>query len=539
MQSSAADGITCPKPNCGHFNRMDAAHCAQCGGELKPLNAPATTSGEAVKGKLGVSFWLVNVIEMWERLAYYTLRPVAPIYIMQATEPGGLHLTAKDKGTIYLWWAVFQSIFPMVTGGYADRYGYKNMLAFSVTMNIIGYLTMAMSHSYAGFFIGVLLLAFGTAFFKPSIQATLGAQLTKENSSLGWGIFYWVVNVGSMIGHYISPFLLGNPHSADGWRTLFYACAGFTALNYVMLFTIPSVPSGAAMNRNPFQVFWHTIKNVFEPRLIVWILIMSCFWMMMYQLWDLQPNFIEDWVDSSMIAKHIPEKLTHYREIGDGGVLKVPQQILISLNSILIVALIIPVSWTVRKMRTLSAMFFGMVMSTIGVLAAGLTMNAWFLLLGIVGFSLGEMLTGPKKNEYLNLIAPPGKRGLYLGYVNIPAGIGSGVGAWIAGIVYGNYGEKAVLALRYLAEHTPLGQGKGWNGVPGTLEATLGVNRSEAFYALRYSLGMDAQTCTKLLWDTYHPQYYVWIPFAAIGVFAAIALAVFGQMAKRWSDMNA
>ena len=46
------------------------------------------------------------------------------------------------------------------------------------------------------------------------------------------------------------------------------------------------------------------------------------------------------------------------------------------------------------------------------------------LLLGIAGFSMGEMLTGPKKSEYLGLISPPGKKGLYLGYVNIPVGIG-------------------------------------------------------------------------------------------------------------------
>lgn len=52
-------------------------------------------------------------------------------------------------------------------------------------------------------------------------------------------------------------------------------------------------------------------------------------------------------------------------------------------------------------------------------------------------------------------------------------------------------------------------------------------------------LGKDGAACTQLLWDTYLPHYYVWLPFAAIGVTAAIALAIFGQMAKRWKDMNA
>ncbi len=486
---------------------------------------------------LNGTYWLCNVIEMWERLAYYVLRPVAPIYIAQATDPGGLQLTQGHKGWIYMWWAIFQSFLPMFTGGFADRYGYKKTLFFSITLNICGYLVMAFYHSYYGFFAGIIMLAIGTAFFKPSLQGTIAHQLTKKNSSLGWGIFYWVVNVGSLIGHYLSPLLLGSPHSAGGWRTLFLACAAFTAMNYLMLFTFKDVSSGASKTESPMQVLRRTLANVFEPRLITWLLIMSCFWLMMYQLWDLQPNFIEDWVDSSMVAAHMP--FDSWRETGDCGLERVPQQVLISLNAALIVLLMVPVSWAVRKMRALSAMFIGMTVATTGLLVAGLTGNGWILLLGIVFFSLGEMLTGPKKNEYLALIAPPGKKGLYLGYVNIPIGIGVGFGSWMAGHVYGVYGEKATLALKYLLQHTPLGDGRVWDGSVTTIEAVAGVPRAEAFARLQEVLGVDGVTATRLLWDTYHPQYNVWIPFAAIGVVAAIALLIFGQLAKRWSDMNA
>ena len=52
---------------------------------------PATTA-VTERRHFSPTFWMLNIIEMWERLAYYVLRPVAPIYIMQATEPGGLHL---------------------------------------------------------------------------------------------------------------------------------------------------------------------------------------------------------------------------------------------------------------------------------------------------------------------------------------------------------------------------------------------------------------------------------------------------------------
>jgi len=483
------------------------------------------------------AYWYCNLIESWERLAYYTLRPVAPIYIAQATEPGGLQLTQWHKGWIYMWWAICQSLLPTVTGGYADRYGYKKTLVFALSLNTMGYLLMAFFHSYQGFFAGVIVLAIGTAFFKPGLQGTLAHILTRGTSSLGWGIFYWIVNVGSFFGHTISALLLGAPHSSAGWRNLFLACAGFSVANLISLFWFPNVDSGASKTESPWQVFWKTLVNVFEPRLVVWLLIMSCFWMMMYQLWDLQPNFIEDWVDSSSVAAVIP--FESWKEVGPDGNVRVVQQMLLSLNSLLIIFLVVPISWLVRKMRTLSAMMIGMMGATAGVLVAGLTGNGWILLLGILCFSLGEMLTGPKKSEYLGLIAPPGKKGLYLGYVNIPTGIGQGLGNLLAGWAYGHYGEKATLSLRYLAEHTDVQRTGKWDGHVASLSETLGVTRTDAYARLQEVLGKTGPEVTEILWDTYNPQYKVWIPFAAIGVIAAIALGIFGQKAKKWSDMNA
>ena len=217
----------------------------------------------------------------------------------------------------------------------------------------------------------------------------------------------------------------------------------------------------------------------------------------------------------------------------------IPQQVLLSANSFFIILGVIGVAWLTRRMRTLEAMLFGMVLATVGVLVAGWTTSVYMLVFGILFFSLGEMMTGPKKSEYLALIAPPGKKGLYLGYVNIPVGVGVFAGSKIAGYVYGHYGEKAVLALKYLAEKTPFGQAKGWNGSVTTLEETLGVKRPEAMARLQEVTGLDPVGATSLLWNTYHPNAKVWIPFALVGVVSAIALWIFGRMAKRWSDMNA
>lgn len=516
----------------------------------------------APRAQFDKSFWALNTIEMFERLAFYTLRVMAPIYIMQADDPGGLHLTPQQKGTIYAWWAIFQSILPMATGGFADRYGYKKTMAFSVTLMMIGYLMVALwrdvlwlpasdtqsaldRSNYWALFISIMTLATGTAFFKPSIQGSLAQNLTKENSSVGWGIFYWVVNVGAFVGHYIPAIvftLMGGAHTKDGWRYLFLLSAVFTSFNYIVMMTYKDVPTGASKSDSVFTVLWKTLVNILDARLIVWLLIMSGFWMMMYQLWDLQPNFIADWIDSGPMAAALswlpgPLYQAMTQETARGP--QIPQQVLLSLNSLFIIIGVVGMAWLTRKMRTLTAMLGGMLLATAGVLLAGLTMNPWMLVLGILFFSLGEMTTGPKKNEYLGLIAPPGKKGLYLGYVNIPVGIGVFAGSWIAGEVYGRFGEKATLALRYLIEQTPRGAGLSWTGDSAAAAKALGVTRPEAMDTLQQVLNLDAHQVTHLLWTTYSPQYYVWIPFACIGVVSAIALAIFGQMAKRWKDMDA
>jgi dipeptide/tripeptide permease len=519
------------------------------------ISKPATEKTRV----FGRTFWTLNTVEMWERLAYYNLRVMAPIYIMQADNPGGLHLTAADKGAIYAWWAAFQSLLPVVTGGFADRFGYKRTLAFAISMMMTGYVMIALLRdlpfisNYWAFFTSIMVLATGTAFFKPSLQGSLAQSLTKENSSVGWGIFYWVVNVGAFIGHYLPSILLtlsgvlpgflhAEANSKEAWRNLFLASAAFTSLNLLLLLTFKDVPSGASKTESLWAVLKRTVLNIFEPRLLAFIIIMSGFWLMMYQLWDLQPNFIADWVDSRPMAASLtwlPDPV--YRALVEQtprGPM-IPQQVLLSANSLFIIIGVIGAAWLTRRMRALEAMLIGVGMATVGVLVAGWTTSAYVLVLGILFFSLGEMMTGPKKNEYLALIAPPGRKGLYLGYVNIPVGVGVYLGSTLAGYVYGHYGEKAVLALKYIAEKTPFGQGRQWNGDVSTLEAVLGIKRTEAMVKLQEITGLDPVAATRALWDTYHPNAKVWIPFAVIGVVSGLALWVFGRMAKRWSDMDA
>lgn len=461
--------------------------------------------------KLSRPFWMVNIMEMIERLAYYGVRVVIPIYIAQADEVHGLHFTQSQKGLIFMLWALVQTGVPVFSGGFADRYGYKKTVAVSIGIKVLGYLLMATQREFWPFTIGCLVLALGTAIFKPGLQGTLLRTLNRDNSSIGWGMFYMLVNIGGFLGPPLAHFLYG-----ISWPMVFYGCAVIVSLNWLMLFTYREVDAGGDQRGGFLQVAKITFRNLAQPRLAAFIAIMSGFWLMFMQLFDMLPNFIVDWIDSRSIvqALQLPAMFTATTPRG----VMVTQEWMINLNSLLIVLLVVWISHLVARLRRVSSIFVGIALASAGLMLAGFTMSGAFCLLGIALFSFGEMLASPKMNDYLGVIAPEGQKALYMGYANMPQAIGWAYGSFLGGQIYDSQGDKANLALRYLADH------------PG---GGAGVDRTRAFETLQQTLGIDANTATRLLWDSYHP-WKLWIPFALIGVASAVGIFFYARWARRF-----
>jgi proton-dependent oligopeptide transporter, POT family len=491
------------------------------------------------------AFWMLNTIEMFERCAYYGVRVVIPIYIAQADAPGGLHFSQTQKGYIFSIWAIIQSLTPMLSGGFADRYGYKKTIATSLAIAICGYILMGVTRAYMPFLLSCCLLAFGTAIFKPGIQGTLVQTLTNETSSVGWGSFYMVVNVGGFLGPPVAHYFYG-----ISWPAVFFGCAAILSLNFLMLFTYRDLPPGGDPRGTPWTILKMTAKNMFGNwRLVTFIVVMAGFWLMFMQLFDMLPNFIVDWVDTSAIvaALHLPSWMTNDTPRG----VMIAQEWMINANSGLIVIAVIFVSWLVSRMRRLTSITLGMIVASAGLVLAGFSMAGYLCILGILCFSVGEMLASPKMNEYLGVIAPEGQKALYMGYANIPLAIGWGYGAWRGGLVYDAMGDKANLALRYLSEHFHITKEITQQGLlarvqelgidPTTAQHAVkeafvageGVARTNATAFLQVVSQQNAAQVTHLLWNTYHP-YTLWYQFAAMGLVSAVGIAIYSHFAKKW-----
>ena len=489
-------------------------------------------------------FWTANVMELVERFAYYGLRTVLPVYMVLAVTEGGPEFSHIQKGGIFAIWAAVQSFLPVFTGGYADRYGYKLTVGIAVGIKVSGYLLMAFAvdvanamtggvagatpghvNTYYTFMAGAVLLAAGTAIFKPGLQGIIALQVKEGpggNASTGWALFYQLVNVGGFLGPFLASVM-----RLLAWKWVFISCAAIVCLNYFLLLTFaepeqPPVDEAGKKDAEAsfLRVFWNSLIGICEPRLMAFLVIFSGFWMMFYQLFDLLPNFIDDWVDSSALLQTIWAPIMGAIGIGIpeewGG--RVPQEQLININAGMIMLLAFVFGYITGKVRAMTAMMVGILISAAAIFGLGMSYGGWSCLGAIALFSMGEMLASPTKMRYFSSIAPPGKKGLYLGYVNATVGIGWSIGSVIAGEMYQTGGDKVVLARRYLVEE--LGQ-----------DAAAITDLAKEAVLPRLAQALGDQDVTHVLWTTYQPGS-IWEWFAFVGVVSMIGLAVFDLVTR-------
>ena len=501
------------------------------------------------------TFWVANWMEVVERFAYYGLRTVVPIYMVLAHELGGPEFTHTQKAQVFLWWAMVQSFLPVFTGGLADRFGYKLNIAVATTVKIAGYLVMGWAidlasmktglsisehrgaaggeWTYPFFFTGAMLLAAGTAIFKPGLQGMIGTVMPKGREAVGWAVFYQMVNVGGFIG----PFLAAYMRILD-WKYVFLFCTFGIALNYIPLLFLPepkretdafgtsNANAGFLEKASDFLVVvGKSIAEFFRPRVFFFSITFAGFWLMFYQLFDILPNFIDDWVDSRAIVAGL-ESLTWegFTPVLANG--NLPPEWMINFNALLISLFAFLMGWVTGKMRSLTAMVVGIGICTVSIYALGMSLDGWWTLLAIGVFSIGEMTASPTKLRYMASIAPPGKKGLYLGYANATVGMGWSIGSVVAGHLYEDGGDKVNLARKHLVE--VIGQDS------TTVEA---LKKTDVMPRLADAIGADVETAQRLLWDTYDPGS-MWLIFAIIGGSSLVGLRVFDHFVRRWDALH-
>lgn len=485
----------------------------------------------AAIASLSYVFWICGGMEMVERLAFYGVRSLAGLYGTDAVSNGGLGLTGAQIGTILSVWYFVQGLVPVFTGGLSDRFGYKETIAASTVFKILGYLIMAWFPSFWGFFMGALVLAFGTGIFKPGIQGTVAKAANRKNSAVAWGIFYQTVNWGGFLGPVVAGYL-----RQWSWDYVFYACAVIISLNFLLLLTYKEVDkeerlahrakvkSGEVKEGNLVLDSW---REFTRPTLMWFMVLFTGWWFMMLLYWDLGPLYFRDWVDTAVLVQTFwgdgtPGEFAKRFWVMDLEGTRIMPEGLININSLMIMIFCFLIAGYSAKLKAANSMAIGTVFAAGAFLIIGGANAAWLMVFGVVIFSVGEMLASPKSLEFLGNIAPDDKKAMYLGFYNLPFALGALLEGFIGQYFYGKYAAKDTVARMALQE----------NGMSAAEAGAVPIG--EAFDRLVEVTGRAPEALTNELYAA-HEIGAVFYAFASVGMVAALGLYLFG----RWTYKRA
>jgi len=375
------------------------------------------------------NFWTVIVMEFFERGSYYGVMSVLSVYLVMSTGEGGLGFSKESVGVIKSTITPLLYILPILSGALADRFGYRRTLMMAFAVMSTGYYLTSLSTSYGLVFLSLLLMAVGAGFFKPIISGTIARVTDESNSGLGFGIYYWSINLGA----FIFPLILIPYLKGISWSYIFVMAAIGTGSMLLLNLFVYKEPPRPASTKPLSEVLKGILLVLKDYRFILMIVIYSGFWILYFQMYDTVLWYLKDYMDMTPVNNVVNRLLGIFVS---NPTWKFDAEHVTVINAGAIIALQLIVSNIVKKAPPLPTMIAGIAMGTLGMGILAISTYAWVFIAGLIIFSIGEMTAHPKFISYIGLIAPSDKKALYLGYSFLYGVIGSGIGGILGATLY-------------------------------------------------------------------------------------------------------
>ena len=461
-------------------------------------------------------FWASNVIELFERWAWYGFYMAFALYLVNSADTGALGFSQAQKGIIMGTGSMLLYFLPILTGAIADKLGYKRMLLLSFVLYASGYYMLMTFNSFGLIFFAFIWTCVGGAFFKPIISAMIARNTDQETSSIGFGIFYMMVNIGAFIG----PFIAGIVMNLS-WDYVFYLSIGSILFNFLitlLFFREPVTKTGTGqLKKNIRQAFQNIGKVLVNWKYLIFLIIMSLFWTAFNQLYYSFPVFLDQWADTAPLFKALHNLwpgLANTIGTADGTISAVTFS---SMDAFFIILFQLAVSTFVMRFRPLHAITGGILVLAAGLFLMFSTPVGWMILLGILIFGLGEMASSPKFTEYIGRIAPDDQKALYMGTSYLPIAAGHQLAGWLSGGIFERIADKYYLLGKELAA-----RGK------DIQEISVNFSKNDYWQEALRQTGLSSRELQELLWNTYHPGH-IWMLYSGIAVFAACCLWLYNR----------
>jgi dipeptide/tripeptide permease len=328
------------------------------------------------------------------------------------------------------------------------------MAAFSLLG--IGYFLTSQMNGYAGIFISLVIMGVGAGTFKPVISGTIAKVTDERTSSLGFGIFYWSINLGAfLVPLIIVPLLKVYDESLKAYdcsNIFLYAAIATGAMLIPTLLIYKEPPRDRiekeSLGKTIAGILEKVLMVVLDWKFILFIFIYSIFWILYFQMFGTVLWYVKDFVDAASLNNFVNNIFanlhTFFLDITGNNWFSgmflfkwefdVEHVTVINAGTIILLQFFI--SNITKKTKALPTLVTGISFGTIGMAILAFSSNIWVFILGITIFSLGEMTAHPKFISYLGTIAPADKKATYMGFGFLYGVFGASIASLLGGFLY-------------------------------------------------------------------------------------------------------
>ncbi|HSD62935.1 MAG TPA: MFS transporter [Ignavibacteriaceae bacterium] len=419
------------------------------------------------------AFWTANLVELFERAAYYAVFIAITLYLSRVV--GFDDIEAGWIGGIF---AAGLYFFPPFTGALADKIGFRNAILLAFSLLTIGYFTLGALPYKITVLPALVILMFGGSFIKSIITGTVAKTTNKDTRARGYSIFYGIVNVGAFLGKTFAYPLRLN----WGLESINFYAAIMTFLALIVVYMFYKNVNIDGEGKTFKEVWQGLIRVVTNIRLLVLIFIVTGFWIIQGQLYATMPKYVLRTVGEHASPEWIANVNPFVVMISVVFITNLMKNIR-AVSSMTVGMFLMPLSAILMASSPILESITGQSVSIFGIFSAHpITV---MMITGIIVQGLAECFISPRYLEYFSFQAPKGEEGLYLGFSHLHSFFSSILGFGISGYLLTAYApDPAILT-------------------PG-----------EMIHA-------------------YDHAHFIWYYFSAIGLVAAIALLIYRWLMDR------
>ena len=351
--------------------------------------------------------WLVCISTLVNRLGTMAL----PFLVLYLTEGRGW--TPAEAGYGMMAYGAGALVVGPFSGRLADRLGHVHILKASLWSS--GALLLALPYATTRPLLFALIFLWSglTQAFWPSSMALLAGLAAPEQRKAVFALHRLAVNLGMAVGPALGGFIAHHSYRWVFWTDGLSTLAGAVLLTLVLKTPpAPALPQGHAPGGSPWR----------DRRLALVLLPFIPMLMVFFQIEGTLPLWV----------------------VRDLGMSSRFFGLLFTVNTLLIVALEVALNLAMARWPHGRQIFAGALF-----LAVGFGLTAWatgysMLIFTTVIWTFGEMILFPAMSDAVATLAPPDRRGEYMGLLSLCFSAAVALGPWLGVLVYARFGPRAV-----------------------------------------------------------------------------------------------